>query len=59
MQQEVLCITNRLLFYTTRAAKKDAPNNLSIVLCIRCCGNVFTEPLLSNDTDTETDGRDL
>jgi hypothetical protein len=27
--------------------------------CIRRCCNVFTEPLPSNDTDTQTGGRDL
>jgi hypothetical protein len=36
----------------------------SIVACIRCRGNVFTEPLPSKErkdthTDTQTDGRDL
>jgi hypothetical protein len=39
-----------------------ASNNSSIVACIRCRGNVFTESLTSNDrrdthTDTKTDRR--
>jgi hypothetical protein len=38
-------------------------SNSSIAACIRCHGNVFAEPLPSNDkrgyTDTETDETDL
>jgi hypothetical protein len=34
-------------------------NNSSIVVCIRCHGNAFTEPLLSTDRrDTHTDTQD-
>jgi hypothetical protein len=44
--------------------RTQAANNSSIVACIRCRGNVFTEPLPSNDRrdtlkDTQTDGTDL
>jgi hypothetical protein len=59
-QQKVLRRTNRLFsFDTTRTAKKTTPPTI-----LRCNGNVFTEPLPSNDrrdthTDTQTDGRGL
>jgi hypothetical protein len=41
--------------------EKDAPNNSSVFICVRCFGNVLTEPLPSNNkgdtyADTETDG---
>jgi hypothetical protein len=43
--------------------ENDASNNSSIVACIYCCGNVFTELLPSNDRgihiQTQTDGRDI
>jgi hypothetical protein len=63
--QEVLGRTNHLLFrYDMDSIENDASNNSSIVACIRCSGNVFTEPLPSNEmrdthTDTQTDGRVL
>jgi hypothetical protein len=31
--------------------ENDAPNS-SIVACVRCCGNVFTGPLPSNERET-------
>jgi hypothetical protein len=44
-KQEVLGRTNRLLSYeTTRTPKKTTPPTI-----LRCCGNVFTELLPSND----------
>jgi hypothetical protein len=44
--------------------ENDALNNSFIVVYICCHGNMFTEPLHSNNrrdinTDTQTDGRDL
>jgi hypothetical protein len=44
--------------------EEDASNISSIVACIPCRGNAFTEPLPSNDrrdtnTNSQTDGRDL
>jgi hypothetical protein len=52
-----------VLWYDTDDIENDASNNYSVA-CIRCRGNVFTEPLPSDykgdaDTDTQTDGRDL
>ena len=45
------------------STKNDRYNVYSIVACVRCCGNGFTDLLSSNDTvvhiHTETDGRDL
>jgi hypothetical protein len=35
------------LWYDTDRTESDASNN-SIILCIRCSGNVLTEPLPSN-----------
>jgi hypothetical protein len=44
--QKILERTNPLLsFQTTRIAQKMAPPTI-----LRCCGNVFTELLLSNDS---------
>jgi hypothetical protein len=46
----------------TRAAQKTTrPKFILFLVCIRCRGNMFTEPLTSNDigdthTDTQTDG---
>jgi hypothetical protein len=37
------------LWYVTDRMENDASNNYSIVTCIRCRGNVFTEPLPSNN----------
>jgi hypothetical protein len=65
------CLPNRCLetigVYIVRPTnniENDASNIASIVACIRCSANVFTEPLPSNDrgnirTDTETDERGL
>jgi hypothetical protein len=44
--------------------EKHSSNSSSSVAYIGCCGNVFTEPLPSNDRrdthiDTQTDQRDL
>jgi hypothetical protein len=65
-KEEVLGRTNRLLlFHTTRTSYKTArPTILLLFVCIRCRGNVFTEPLPSNDTgathtDTQTNAGDL
>jgi hypothetical protein len=48
--QEVLGRTNRLLpFDTTRTHRKRRLQQFFVVACILCRGNVFTEPLPSND----------
>jgi hypothetical protein len=40
---------NRLLsFDTTRTAYKKTRPTILLLLCIRCCGNVFTKPLPNN-----------
>jgi hypothetical protein len=56
LKQEVTGRINRLLSVdTTRNTNKnDAINNSSIVACIRCRGNVFTEPLPSSDREIFT-----
>jgi hypothetical protein len=56
--------THSCSFNATRTVEKCVSNNLSIVVCIRCHGNVSTEPLPRNDkgdthTDTQTDETDL
>jgi hypothetical protein len=48
-----------LLLYDTNRTENDAQNNSSTFACIRCRGNVFTEPGNDKHTDTETDARDL
>jgi hypothetical protein len=48
--EKVLGITNRLLsFDTTLAAWKATGPKTLLLLCIRCRGNVFTEPLPSKN----------
>jgi hypothetical protein len=58
----------KLFYEVKRSSGKNqlpsGPHRKRRVLCIRCSGNVYTEPLPSNDrwdthTDTQTDGRDL
>jgi hypothetical protein len=46
-----------LVWYNTDNTQNEASNSFPIVGCIRCSGNVFTEPLLSNDrryTDSQS-----
>jgi hypothetical protein len=51
----ILCVTDHI--------ENESSNNLSIVACIRCSGNIIMESLPSNEgnthRDTETDERDL
>jgi hypothetical protein len=42
--------TNRLLSCDkTRTPQKTTRPTIVVCACIRCCGNIFTEPLPSND----------
>jgi hypothetical protein len=47
--------------YETDIIENDVSNNSSILVCIHCRGNVFSDPLPNKNThtDTQTDGRDL
>jgi hypothetical protein len=60
-KQEVLGGTNGLLFFLNDIDHKenDASNNVSVVACICSSGKNFTKPLSCNNTDTQTDCRDL
>jgi hypothetical protein len=40
-------------WYDTDRIEYDAPNNSSVVACFRCRGNVFTEPLPSNEREID------
>jgi hypothetical protein len=50
------CYISKLRGY--RQTHRHASNNFSVA-CIRCRGNVFTEPLPSTHTNTKNDKRDL